>query len=232
MRTIGTTLRLLQTVHWLWVVGIGGMASTMVAAFLQASPTVIVLSGLLGAVSLCVLIAVIVAILQQRLEKSGIYSPIRLRWYWLPIRKISWSFDNYLGGSAQSGGPVKVSVLQAQLRVNWGKGIEPKNAVLRMVSTGAEIAVLIECGNPYVLASEIRYMPPKRWFHCGAIFDRDGLTKEEFFQKYDAFDFEFQHAGGTFTRRFSRHEIRDYFDRYWESVTPPKPLEPRRRASG
>ena len=142
---------------------------------------------------------------------NGIYSARSLRWYRYPIRKVSWNFDNFLGARSGAGSPILVTSFQPSFCINWGEGIRPKAAYMISNRTGNRADVLIECGNPYVGADTIEFMPRGKRYHCRAFFEDEGLTKEKFLQQFDGFDFVFEYDSAVFRRKFSRQEIEDYF---------------------
>jgi hypothetical protein len=150
-----------------------------------------------------------------------------LKWHRYPFKRVSFNFDNFLGGTCGNGAPVRVICFQAQLRVNRGEGLKPLEAYLESTRTGQRFPVRIECGNPYLDADQIAFLPSGRWYRCQSFFGDPGMTKEVFLSKLDGFDFLVTWVGGSFKRHFSRKEVVQYIDRFWEHSNPWKPREPR-----
>lgn len=144
---------------------------------------------------------------------DGTFGSKYLLWYKLPIRKVSWSFDQFLGAASGHGQPVLIYAFQPQLKVNWGDGIHPKKAFIECRTTGALQAVLLSPQNTYVSAEAVEFIPKGGWFPCQALFG--GITKEAFLQNWDGFNFVFEYDDKRFSRRFSRTELEECIDRFW-----------------
>ena len=161
----------------------------------------------------------------------GIFSPRHLRRYRIPIGKLSWDFDNCIAGRSGDGRPVEATGFQAQFKINRGRGISPKRAFIKCDVTGRSVDVLIECGNPYLRAEEIDFIPRRKWYRCHAAFvsektKEQGVLKEEFLKNWDGFKFVFEYDDTTFVRFFPRREIENFFDGFWRFCNPPPELQP------
>ncbi|HWA42292.1 MAG TPA: hypothetical protein VHA10_03715 [Hypericibacter adhaerens] len=231
LRRFFTIINQLRAAYSFWVIVAPFLISAAAAAwlYLQQAPWLIIILSALGALFVVLLIAVVFAIYIYGSPEKGIYSPRLLRQYSWPSRKIAWSFDNYLGGSGGGGKPIRVSGFQGRFKITWGEGISPKAAYLECKRTATRQDVLIECGNPYVRANEIGFMPKGKWYHAMAFLGHPGLTKEEFLRRWDGFEFVFEFDSSVFRRKFPRFEIEQYFDRYWACANPPPEPTPTRR---
>ena len=134
-------------------------------------------------------------------------------WYRLPIRKVSWNFDQFLGGGSGQGQPVLIYAFQPQFKVNWGEGISPKKAFIECKATGVQQNVLLSLQDAYVNAEAVDFIPKGCWFQCQAHFG--GITKEAFLQNWQGFRFVFEYDDKTFSRDFSRRELEEWIDRFW-----------------
>jgi hypothetical protein len=184
----------------------------------------------LSLLALGVLVVVLIRVLLH--APTGAMAPIHLRRFKWPLRRVSWDFDGYLGWGCGTGQPVVVYVFQPRLRVNWGEGIEPLAGYIECKRTGQRRELMIECGNPYVKASEIEFIPSGAWFQCQAWFsDRatnttDPLHQDEFLRRFPGFRFVFHYEGGKFERVFPRAELELIIDRAWRHSNPPQRPSP------
>jgi hypothetical protein len=152
------------TLPWKLPAIIAGLAAITLGAWEylhQAPAPVAALAGLGLFTIVFAVIIVPTAYLFQ--PATGTFTPRYLRFYLLPLGHLSWRFDNFLGGSAP---PVRVTCFQPAFRINRGKGIKPRRAEIWSPRTGERTDVLIECGNPYVKADAIEFMPRGKWYHC------------------------------------------------------------------
>jgi hypothetical protein len=233
LRRAISLIRLIRGAHILLTLPISGVFAVIVAAwvYLQNAPLAIVVVVLAGMFAIfCVVLFALIAFLYSPPAK-GIFSPRNLRWHKLPIHKVVWSFDNYLGVQSKGGSSVRVTSFQCQYRITRGDGIRPKNAFIECKRTAERLSVLIECGNPYLEAKECEFIPRGKWYQARAQFDDLGLTKEEFLRQWDGFTFVFEYDNTIFSRTFPRWEIEDYFDRFWLYCNKPSEPIPTRRAN-
>lgn len=164
----------------------------------------------------------------------GIYTHRYLQFYRMPLRAISWNFDNYLGGVCGGGDQVEVANFQPRFWVNRKNGIHPKRAFIRSRATGETRDVLIECGNPYKKAEEIAFIPPGKWYHCQTTFDGRAAGRpsaSEFLKGWGGFDFIFECEEIVFQRHFSWAEIEEVLYRFWRYSNPPPAPAPTAQAS-
>jgi hypothetical protein len=184
------------------------------------------------------LIVFAVLIYLYAVPAPGIFSNRLLRWYSQPMRKVSWHFDNFLGGGSSAGKPIVMRSFQTQIRVNWGRGITPIRAYIECPNTYTRKEVLFEGADPsnrdgYGDVKHIEFIPRGKWFRMMAFFDDDGggqgLTKDAFFYKFDGFRFVFEYDRTRFERKFSRFEIESVFDSYWRYLNRSDGPQLRRR---
>jgi len=168
------------------------------------------LFGLLVAFSIVILFGLIFV---SSPIQDGTFGSKYLLWYKLPIRKVSWKFDQFLGGGSGQGQPVLIYSFQPQFKVNWGKGISPKATYIECETTGARQDVLLSPIDQYVKADAVEYIPRGGWFNCQVYFG--GITKEAFLQTWDGFKFVFEYNNKSFSREFSRRELEEWIERFW-----------------
>jgi len=227
MNRFFTFLRLL-TIGWQVFAFVVSTAPSMLLGlyqYLEGAPWTFVALAAFGAFA-AISTPILAFAIWLHLPAAGSFTPRKLGYYKLPIHKLAWNFDNYLGGYGKERGPFLVTSFQPRFNITRGTGIHPKEAYIQSDRTGIREEVLIECGNPYVPADQIEFMPPGKWYHCQKFFGDAGLSKEEFLAKFDGFDFVFSYDEVSFRRHFSRNEIEEIFDAYWRSnnrSSEPKP---------
>jgi hypothetical protein len=223
----------------LWLIfggsAVGGGLLLALAAnweFFKSAPLSFEITVVIALMVLFCAVAISIIVYLSLPPSAGVFSPRYLRIYSWPIWNLSWRFDNFLGGRSGDGSPVEATGFQAQFRINRGQGIHPKHAFIECKATGQKMDVLIECGNPYMRAEEIIFVPRGKSYSCNAEFRSErsgeqGVLKEEFLKKWSGFDFVFEYDDYVFRRHFSRQEIEDIFDRFWRysNMRPePRPL--------
>lgn len=193
-----------------------GAASTTAYYYIQGAPWPVLALMAVGLASVLFIPLIGLSLILNSPPSPGVFSPRKLRFYRLPIWKVSWDFDNYLGGRCGDGSPVLITSFQTRFKINWGKGITPKRSFICSNRTGEQKSVLVECENPYVLAEKIEFIPKGKWYHGQVFFGDDGLTKEQFLKQFDGLEFVFEYDDRQFRRSFPREEIAMLFDRFWE----------------
>jgi len=164
-------------------VGIGAFVIASWQYFIEA-PWPFQAAVVLSLLALLIIALVLVRVLMD--APTGALAPIHLKRFKWPIRKISWDFEGYLGWASGTGQPVIIYAFQSRMRVNWGEGIKPIAAFIECRRTGEKRDLMIECGNPYVKADQIEFIPSGHWYHCQAWFSprvtdtTDPLSREEF----------------------------------------------------
>jgi hypothetical protein len=221
----------LVALAWKLPAAVGAITGMVVAAwqYVEGAHWLVASLAGIGATTIAFGVILVGLLWLQAPAGPGIFTSRKLQYYAFPIWKLSWNFDNFLGGRSGAGSPVVVTSFQPRFKVNRGKGIRPKSTYIQSDRTGQRAEVLIECGNPYVQASEIEFMPPGKWYHCRVFFGDEGLTKEQFFAKFDGFEFVFEYDETDFRRYFPRHEIEAFFDEFWRYSNQPSEPKPRLR---
>lgn len=184
-----------------WAYAIG--APVAVKVLLMIAVIILVLWALLA----------VVAFLAQP-PGPGIQTPRWLRWYRLPIRRVSWDFDNAFGWSGAHGAPIKIEQFQGKFRMNWGEGMRPKRAFIECVATGARKDFLLSPANPYVKAESIEFLPRRKgWIYCQAHLS--GTSKEAFLAEFSGFRFVFEYDETRQEINFSRELLETILERAW-----------------
>lgn len=155
--------------------------------------------------------------------QRGVHTPGYLKWYALPIRRISWEFDNYLGMSAHQGGDITMGVMQFVLRVNYGSDLVPIKGCIVSLNTGQEIAIELKGPEGYLPISSIGTIPAKTKIYGHAVFARNPLPDSEFLRQFSGFDFRFECESARFERRFSRLELEFVIDNFRRYSNPEPP---------
>ena len=181
--------------------------------YLQSAPSPVIVLSLAGVLLSALFVAFLTWAFLNTQIQDGTYGSKYLLWYKLPLRKVSWGFEQFLGGGSGQGQPVLIYAFQPRLRVNWGDGIHPKRAFIECKATGAHLNVLLSPLNAYVNAEAVDFLPKGAWFQCQAHFG--GISKEAFLQNWDGFVFVFEYDDKRFSRRFSRMELEESIDRFW-----------------
>lgn len=192
-----------------------GLSITLIASwqFVRTSPWPVLFLTCFGVFMAVLFVVFMIVIFLNTPIHEGTFGSKYLLWHKFPIRKVSWNFDQFLGGGSGQGQPVLVYAFQPQFKVNWGEGIKPKKAFIECKKTGAHQNVLLSSRDSYVNAEAIDFIPKGGWFQCQAHFG--GISKEEFLQNFDGFKFVFEYDEKVFTRDFSRWEAEVWIDRFW-----------------
>jgi hypothetical protein len=225
--------RLLSRIGWAFKIGtlpwklpalLAGAAALIRGSweYLHQAPALTVALGSLGLFAVVFLVTLL-PLAYLATPEAGTFTPRYFRFYRWPLARLSWRFDNFLGGRAP---PVLITSFQPAFRINRGQGIRPRKAYIWSPRTGERADVLIECGNPYVAADAIEFMPRGKWYQCQVHFGDVGLTKAEFLARFDGFDFVFQYDDTEFKRTFSRSEIELLFDSFERYATAPSEVRP------
>lgn len=174
-------------------------------------------------------------------------TPRSWKWYRYPIHKLSWNFSTVFSFNIDDG-VFHVRQFICSFRVNRGDGIRPKRGLLDCKHTGRRIPLYVECGNPYVRAELIEFIPKGKWFYCCAAFRKDGIdethvnapygasekispTAEEFFERYSDFELVFEYDGKYFRKTFSRSLLETIINRARaRNIRKPDPT-PRRKVA-
>lgn len=189
-------------------------------AYLQDAPWPVTFFSFAGVALSLIFFGVMGWIFLSTPIASGVYGSKYLLWYKFPLRKISWDFSQFLTGTSGQGSPVSIHAFQPKLKVNWGKGISPKSALITCNSTGARQNVLLSPRDAYVNAEAVAFIPKGGWLHCQALFG--GTTKDILLLNWDGFEFVFEYDDKkSFRRKFSRREIEEVIDRFWRYSNPP-----------
>jgi len=139
-------------------------------------------------------------------------APRSVLWYKLPIRRVSWDLEGYLGYGRLQERPLAVFVFNAHYKINWGEGIVPKKAYIECKRTGAYFDALTDPGNNYVKAEDAKFISRGRWHSCQVSFGE--MPPEEFLKKLGGFWFVFVYDNDErFSRFFSEGELEAYLDR-------------------
>lgn len=205
-----------------WVVS-GGVGS--VIAFLS--------NLILGAAGIVIALFIFfcVAVFLSLPVGSGIHTPRYLIWYRLPLRRIWFNFDNYLGLSAKAGVLRGVGGFQAEVRFNWGRKISVKDAFIRSRNTGKTIQIQFRTASGYAIASEIEYIPAREKYRIQSQFGNDSgyYPIEEFLRDFSGFELILEWNGRQFSRTFSRPEIDGVIDSFRDYSNPEPPRQIVRR---
>jgi hypothetical protein len=215
-----------RLVAWLIISAITatGWGVALVASwkYLQTAPWPVLVLSCVGLAALLGVVGLLVVVVLFSPIRPGTYGSKYLFWYMVPIRKLSWNFAQFLGGTSGDGQPVLIHCFQVQFKVNRGEGIVPRRAFIECKVTGAFQDVLLSPQNTYVKAEEISFVPRGHWFSCQAQFG--SVTKELFLRQFDGFEFVFEYDDRVFSRRFSRRELEWWIDGFWRfSNTRPEP---------
>lgn len=152
-------------------------------------------------------------------NKAGINSPRYLNWYKLPIRKLSWKFDNCLSLNTRSGKNVKAAQFNAWVRINWGNGIKPKRAIIRSLNKDLEMELKLETDPHFKPVSDATLIPKgKKYWNIKGVINDEKTDVEDFLREYSGFDFIFEYDNSTFKKRFSRESLDLMVDRCRQSV--------------
>jgi hypothetical protein len=195
----------------------------------KAAPAIVQATCLFAVIIIVVAMCLVAWVWLRSAPSPGIYTPRHLQRFQLPVRMVSWNFDNYLGGVSGDGSPVEITGFQLRFRINRGPGIHPKKAFIQSRSSGETQDVLIECGDSYKRAEEIAFIPQGKWYPCMSAFESNKgarrVLKEEFLKRWGGFDFVFVCDEFVFKRHFPWDDLEDYIDRFWQySNRPPLPV--------
>lgn len=165
----------------------------------------------IGSFTLVVVIFGVIVFISLPVGK-GIHTPRHLRWYKNPLRRVSFDFDNYLGLSARAREDVRLGSFQAQMKINWGKDLRPKEAFIRSRNSGEKALVRFRAREGYKEASDIEFIPKGRNYRMVADFENlkepgETIPIEGFLQNFSGFEFVVEWDGGRFARTFPRSEI-------------------------
>ena len=102
--------------------------------------------------------------------------------------------DNYLGLSARAGEDVRLGSFQAQMKINWGKDLRPKEAFIRSRNSGEKAIVRFRARKGYKEASDIEFIPKGRNYRIVADFENlkepgETIPIEGFLQNFSGFEF-------------------------------------------
>lgn len=201
-----------------WIAGLGGGA---VITFLTN-----LVAGIASAVVLAIVLLGVVVFLSFP-AKGGIHTPRYLIWYRLPLRRIWFNFDGYLGLAAKSGVLQGVGGFQARVRFNRGRHISVTNAFIRSLNTGKQIPIQFRTSSGYLTADQIKYIPSHEqyWIRSQFASNDDYYPIEDFLREFSGFELVLEWDGRKFCRIFSRSEIEsviESFRRYSNPQPPPQ----------
>jgi hypothetical protein len=188
---------------------------------------------------------VVSVVVYLALPNEGDHAPRAWKWHKHRLRKLSWNFGSILSLNIDDG-VFHVRQFVCSFKVNRGEGIRPKRGFLDCKKTGRRIPLYVECGNPYVRAELIEFIPTGKWFYCCAAFRKDGSdatdvnapydasekispTAEEFFARYNDFEFVFEYDDKTFRKKFSRPILEGIINRARAANLPKSDPTPRRK---
>ncbi len=197
-------------------------------------PVIAFLSNLLMAIASAVVLAAVlfgVGVFLSLPAKSGIHTPRYLIWYRLPLRRISFNFDNYLGLKAEAGVLQGVGGFQAEVRFNRGRNISVTNAFIGSVNTGEQIPIQFRTSSGYLTADKIEYIPAHEQCRIQSKFDSDCgyYPIEAFLQDFSGFELVLEWDGRRFSRTFARSEIEGVIESFRRYSNPEPPRQIVRR---
>ena len=150
-----------------------------------------------------------------------------------PKAEITWNFESgsgYLFGMDYNGGNVHIQTFQATGTNNADKPIQRVTSYIRSDVTNKSIPVYFVIDGDRVPPDETYGIPARAEFVVASspISEKpNGIDASDFYTEFAPFTFVFEYDGKTYSRSFSRNDVRDIMLAYVRSIEPPSKKVPR-----
>lgn len=176
-----------------------------------------------------VMLVAAVAIFTAQPIGGGIHTPRYLQFFKLPLRRLRWNFNNYLGLSAAKGRNLKIGVFQCDLKLGRGGALRLLKMNLVSHNNGKTVDLKIKTTTGYHSCCQIESIPPNETIHVVATFSstgQGGIPVEDFLRDYSGFTFNAEFEGISFSREFTRQELEAVVDSFRKYSNPPPKRQP------